>query len=180
MSDDIAQAGKSRLPKILAGGLAGLVIVGLAGFLIYSSICPCERTPGGYLFGDRGDTDVTDWTFANEIQLCQLQIWDGIRPHSINLNCMASAEGNLYLSCSVCDTKYWASKVGADEPARLRLNGVVYKVVLNRVMDEAEMDVAWRARDNKLNSLETPGSPPPPEGAPREPRWWTFQVESAG
>jgi hypothetical protein len=132
------------------------------------------------LFGERAEAPISDWTFANQIQLCQIQIWAGIRPHSINLNCRATREGNLYLSCSVCDTKYWAAKVEADEPARLRLNGVVYPVVLNRVTDPEEMDAAWRARDNKLNSLATPGSPPPPPGAPREERWWTFQVESSG
>ena len=158
------QAGKSRIPVILGGGLAGLAVLALAGFLIYSSICPCERTPGGFLFGDSADEPVNNWGFANQVQLCQIQIWAGIRPHSINLNCMATPDGNLYLSCSVCDTKYWAAHVGQDEPARLRLEGVVYPVVLNRVLDEAEKERTWHARDLKHNSLAVPGSHQPEPG----------------
>jgi len=91
---------------------------------------------------------------------------------------MASPDGNLYLSCSVCDTKYWASHVGENEPARMRLDGIVYPVVLNRVTDSAEMDRAWQARDIKLNSLPNPVGAPTP-GSPRVERWWTFRVESS-
>ena len=92
---------------------------------------------------------------------------------------MSTPEGQLYLSCSVCDAKYWASQVGTAESARLRLNGVVYPVVVSRVMDPAELDQAWAARRLKLNTLENPGSPPPPMDASREERWWTFRVESS-
>jgi len=178
MSEQTGEAGRSKLPLFLGGGVAGLVVISLAGFLIYSSICPCDFTPGGYLFGDREDEPVADWRFANQVELCQLQIWAGIRPHSINLNCMASPDGNLYLSCSVCDTKYWAARVGQDEPARIRLDGVVYPVVLNRITEPAEMDKAWQARDTKLNSLPNPVGAPTP-GTPRADRWWTFRVESS-
>ena len=44
-----------------------------------------------------------------------------IRPHSINLNCMATSAGELYLSCSVCEQKYWAARVDANESAVMRL-----------------------------------------------------------
>jgi hypothetical protein len=178
MSEQSEGEKKSRLPIILGGGGAGVVVLAFVGFMIYSSICPCDFTPGGYLFGDRQDEPVADWGFANQVELCQLQIWAGVRPHSINLNCMASPDGNLYLSCSVCDTKYWASHVGVNEPARMRLDGIVYPVVLNRVTDSAEMDKAWQARDTKLNSLPNPVGAPTP-GAPRADRWWTFRVESS-
>jgi len=179
MNEQVEGAGKSRLPKILGGGLAGLVVLVIAGFLVFSNICPCERSPGGFLFGDRADEPVADWNFANHVELCQIQVWAGIRPHSINLNCMSTPDGNLYLSCSVCDTKYWAAHVEQNERGRLRLDGVVYPVVLNRVTDPAEMDRAWKARDMKLNTMvENPVGAPTP-GAPRADRWWTFRVESA-
>jgi len=178
MNEHVAGSRRSRLPLILGGGLGGLAVVGLAGFLIYSSICPCDFTPGGFLFGDSPEQPVDDWRFANQVELCQIQIWAGIRPHSINLNCMATPDGNLYLSCSVCDTKYWAARVGTNERGRLRLNGVVYPVVFNRVTDPAEMDRAWQARDAKLNSLPNPVGAPTP-GEPRAERWWTFRVDYA-
>ena len=89
---------------------------------LFSAVCPCAVTPGGGLCGDTVEEPILDWnnTTANQENLCQLQIWAGIRPHSINLNCMATPEGELFLSCSVCDRKYWAARVGRDEEAVLR------------------------------------------------------------
>jgi hypothetical protein len=179
MTEEQATVGKSRITLIL-GSLFGVLIAGGAiGFIIYSSICPCERTPGGFLFGDRSDEAITDWSFANQVTLCQIQIWDGIRPHSINLNCMAPPSGKLYLSCSSCDTKYWASKVGENEGGRLRLDGVVYPIVVNRVLDPAELDEAWAARVSKLQRVGGPGNPAPPADAQRAERWWSFNVATA-
>ena len=92
------------------------------------------RTPPGRLpVRAAADGPVDDWSFANEVPLCQLQIYAGIRPHSINLNCMSTPAGELYLSCSVCEQKYWAARVDANESAVMRLDGVTYPVVLNRV-----------------------------------------------
>ncbi len=170
---------KSRNVLIAAGGTLLVVIV--AGFLIYSSICPCERTPGGFLFGDQAGEPVSDWSFANDVPLCQLQIWAGIRPHSINLNCMSTPEGELYLSCSVCETKYWAAKVGEDESGVMRLNGTVYPVVVNRETNPAAMDRAWAARVSKLQTHGgAAANPVPPEDAQRPESWWTFRIVSSG
>ena len=180
MSEEAAVAGNSRTKLIIGGGLGALLAVGLIGFLIYSSVCPCDRTPGGFLFGDRADDPIDDWTFANNVELCQLQIYAGIRPHSINLNCMSTPEGEMYLSCSVCDTKYWASKVDTDERGVMRLDGVTYPVRLNRVTDPGTMDRAWQARVAKLQMHGGPGNPAPPSDAPRPDRWWTFRVTSRG
>ncbi len=162
MTEEQAIAGSSKTRMIIAGALAALLVAAAIGFLIYSSICPCERTPGGFLMGDRADEPVTDWSFVNDIPLCQVQIYAGIRPHSVNLNCMATPEGEMYLSCSVCDQKYWASKVEADETGVMRLNGMVYPVIVNRVTDSASLDRAWRARVTKLQVHGGPGNPAPP------------------
>ncbi len=170
--------GKSRNILIAAGG--ALLVAVVAGFLIYSSVCPCERTPGGFLFGERASEPVSDWSFANDVPLCQLQIWAGIRPHSINLNCMSTPEGDLYLSCSVCSTKYWAGKVGENESGVMRLNGTVYPVVINRETDPAAMDRAWTARVTKLQTYGgAAANPVPPEDAQRPDHWWTFRIESS-
>ena len=79
----------------------------------------------------------------------------------------------------MCDLKYWASKVGTDEPGRLRLNGIVYPVVFNRVMDPNELDQAWAARVAKLQVHGGPGNPAPPPDAVRGERWWSFNLVSA-
>lgn len=169
----------AKLRNIILICTAALLIAVVGGFYIYSAICPCERTPGGLLMGERVEEPVTNWAFANDVPLCQVQIWAGIRPHSINLNCMSSADGKLYLSCSYCDTKYWASKVGVNEPGRLRLNGEVYPVFFNRVTDEAELDKAWGARIAKLQVHSGPGNPAPSPDAPRADGWWSFNLASA-
>mgnify|MGYP003321354587 FL=1 len=178
MTEEQVIENKSNVKLILGGGAACVLVAGVIGFLIYSSICPCDRTPGGFLFGDSSDGQVNDWSFANDVELCQLQIYAGIRPHSINLNCMATPEGDMYLSCSVCDMKYWAAKVGENERGVMRLDGVVYPVYLNRITEPTEMDRAWRARVTKLQIHGGPGNPAPPSDAPRADRWWTFQVTS--
>ena len=178
MSEELITAGNSKIKLIIGAVVAATAVVVVGGFLIYSSICPCERTPGGFLFGDQANGPVNDWSFANEVPLCQLQIYAGIRPHAINLNCMSTPEGEMYLSCSVCDTKYWAGKVGENETGSMRLNGVVYPITLNRVTDPATMDRAWAARVAKLQLHGGPGNPAPPADAQRGDRWWTFRVVS--
>jgi len=179
MTEEQAIQGTSKIRLIIGALLAALLVAAAIGFLIYSSICPCERTPGGFLMGDRVGEPVTDWSFVNDIPLCQVQIYAGIRPHSVNLNCMATPAGEMYLSCSVCDQKYWASKVGGDETGVMRLNGTVYPVTVTRVTDSASLDRAWRARVTKLQIHGAPGNPAPPPDAQRGDRWWSFRVVSA-
>ena len=178
MSEEQAVAGNSKLKILVGGSVAALLAIGIVGFIIYSATCPCERTPGGFLFGESNDAPVSDWSFANEVPLCQLQIYAGIRPHSINLNCMATPEGEMYLSCSVCDTKYWASKVDTNEIGTMRLDGVTYPVHVNRITDPVTMDRAWSARVQKLQVHQALGNPAPDPNAERPDRWWTFEITS--
>lgn len=157
--------------------LGALALV-VGGFLYWLLACPCDRIPGGYLLGTEVSASVADWSFANDVTLCQVQISAGVLPHSINLNCMATSAGQLYLSCSQCGTKRWSNAVLQNGVARLRLDGTVYPVTLTRVLDTAELDGAWGARVIKLNTLTDPGSAPPPLDAPRPEGWWSFRVES--
>jgi hypothetical protein len=178
MSEEQVVPRNSKVKVLVGGSLAALLAIGIVGFIIYSATCPCVRTPGGFLFGESNNEPVSDWSFANQVPLCQLQIYAGIRPHSINLNCMSTPEGEMYLSCSVCDTKYWASKVGSDEVGVMRLSGVTYPVYVNRITDPASMDRAWRARVAKLQIYQALDNPAPDPDAERPDRWWTFQITS--
>ncbi len=147
------------------GVLAALALAALAVDFFY---CPCGRLPGGWLLGERVEQPLTDWSFANDVPLCQVQVETGPLPHSVNLNCMASG-GKLYLSCAGCDGKVWSSAALAHPEAQLRLAGKVYPVRLTRVDDPAELDAAWRARAQKTGrGLD----------APREDGWWSFRAES--
>lgn len=158
--------------------VAVVVIVLATGFVGWSATCPCDRTLGGWLFGASPDGPVDDWTFANRVTLCQIQVRAGVRPHAVNLNCFANRDGHLYLSCSDCAAKSWSGHAANNGWGRLRLDGTVYPVSLTRVLEPAELDEAWEARRNKLSSLEGPATAPPPPDATRPEGWWTFRVVS--
>jgi len=51
----------------------GLAVVTVGAFLAWSLTCPCDRIPGGYLFGKVIEKPVNDWSFANQVSLCQIQ-----------------------------------------------------------------------------------------------------------
>ena len=143
-----------------------LAAVTLAAFLIYFFYCPCTRIPGGWLLGDEVSEPVADWSFANDVPLCQIQVQSWL-PHSVNLNCMSS-RGQLFLSCASCDGKVWSTAALANPDARIRMNGNVYPVKLTRVEDPEGLDEAWNARSAKFDR--------PP--SPRREGWWSFRVVS--
>jgi hypothetical protein len=104
------------------------------------------------------------------VPLCQIQVDAGLLPHALNLNCMATGTGELYLSCAGCEGKRWSTAALANSQARLRLNDTVYPVTLTRVTDPAELDRAWQARAAKTGN--------PSMAGPREDGWWSFRVTS--
>ena len=160
--------------------LLGIVLAGLlsTAFLAWSFTCPCDRSPGGYLFGAGPEEQLADWSFANDVPLCQIQVSAGLLPYSINLNCMATSTGELYLSCGRCEAKRWSGAVLDDSTIRLRLDETVYPVTATRVLDPDELDRAWVARVDKLQVHSSPLNPAVPVGTPRPDSWWSFRVKS--
>ena len=178
-----AGEGRRTVRKILLGVAATLAFVVVAGGVVWTMTCPCDTTPGFVLLGDTPAGPVADWSFANDVPLCQIQISIWLRPHSVNVNCMATPEGNLFISCSVGARKYWCPRVGEDHAGRLRLDGIVYPVVLNREMDPTTLDRVWAARLRKLQNprvheRQPGGGDPPPLDTPRPDSWWSFRVVS--
>ena len=154
---------------LVSGALVVLAVLAGAGLIGWISLCPCERTPGSYLVGPEVQEPVADWSFVNsDVKLCQIEVRRGLLPHSINLNCMAS-NGELFLSCARCEGKLWSTAALNNPRARIRMNGVVYPVSLERIEDPATLDRAWRAREGKLGR---------PTDVPRQEGWWTFQARS--
>ncbi len=176
----MSEEGKKRFTRTQLGAIVATVAVSLSviAFLGWSITCPCDFTPGGLLLGDQADEEITDWSFANDVPLCQIQVSTGLLPYSINLNCMATSAGELYLSCSVCDLKRWAGVVVGNGRAKMRLDGTVYPVTATRVLDPDELDRAWVARVDKLQIHSTAINPAVPVGTPRPDRWWSFRVVS--
>lgn len=153
----------------IAASIIGVMLIGaLAGYL---SLCPCERVPGAWLLGDEPSGPVSDWSFANDrstARLCQVQI-DTWRPHSINLNCMATEDGKLYISCARCEGKNWSENALTHPEGYIRIGTIVYPVTFARVTDESILDAAWQARLRKVQSDSNP---------PRPDHWWSFQLTS--
>jgi len=149
------------------------ILIGLvtATMGVWVSQCPCDRNPGAWLFGEAVDVAVTDWGFANDAGLCQLEV-SGLIPHSINLNCMAD-DGDLFVSCARCDGKHW-STVAMEKPyGRIKIDNSVYPVTMVRVRDGATLDRAWLARAKKRRDRSTNTF-----RQPRPSHWWSFHLES--
>lgn len=165
--------------SVLVTVLVIVLALAVAAFLAWFLVCPCERTPGSHLRGERVQERVTDWRFANDVRLCQIQVRTRPLPHAINLNCMATDEGELYLSCASCEGKRWSTAALNDPRARLRLDDQVYPVQLTRVTDPAELDRAWHTRAAKLHRLRGADGAPPDNPRPQANGWWSFRVVSA-
>ena len=154
-----------HLRTILA--LTALTLIA-AVVLTFWYVCPCERTPGGPLRYVEQAQPVTDWRFANDVGLCQLEV-RGAVPWSINLNCM-STEGKLYIRCARCEGKYWSTTALRDPRGRIAIGQKAYPVNLRRITDPAELDQAWQARAAKTGR----GS-----NQPRAEHWWSFELTSS-
>src|ERR1700719_3056523 len=78
----------------------GIIVVCLILILIVLRITgfgPHSRTPGLWLKGNVVTTPVTDWSFAANIPVIQIETrtWY-LLPHSVNINCLAY-NGQLYM-----------------------------------------------------------------------------------
>ena len=147
--------------------LAILIVIPVVAVCYWAIECPCGQTPGLYLSGVEAREKMTDWSFANQVPLCQVQVDTGLLPHALNLNCWAES-GDLYLSCGNCDGKRWSTAAVANNEARVRVGQTVYPVTLTRVVDEGQLDRAWASRAVKLAGANEP----------RPGGWWTFRVAS--
>ncbi|MEQ1911288.1 MAG: hypothetical protein ABMA15_20885, partial [Vicinamibacterales bacterium] len=130
--------------------LAVLVVIPVIAISYWAVSCPCGGVPGLYLRGVEAGEKVTDWSFANQVPLCQVQVDTGLLPHALNLNCWADSNGDLYLSCASCEGKRWSSAAVANSEARLRLAQTVYPVAVTRIVDEGQLAQAWASRAVKL------------------------------
>ncbi|MGE3843455.1 MAG: hypothetical protein AB7I50_17930 [Vicinamibacterales bacterium] len=151
---------------IIVAALVGIPVVGAS---YWAAECPCDRTPGLFVRGTESTAPVTDWSFANQVPVCQIQVDAGLLPHALNLNCWASPEGQLFLSCADCDGKRWSTAVLANPQAKMKLGENVYPVTVTRVTDEAELDKGWNDRAAKTGLGK---------GSPRAAGWWSFRVVS--
>ena len=58
--------------KSLAIGILLLAAVSATSYWLTQ--CPCDDVPGAWLSGDVEKAAVEDWTLANDVGLCQLEV----------------------------------------------------------------------------------------------------------
>jgi hypothetical protein len=165
MSDPRAGTQTQSLKTLLIAAIT-IAVIGLV--MTFVVRCPCERMPGTVLFGSQVSAPVSDWSFANDVRLCQIEV-QGVIPWSVNLNCRADAQGALFLSCSRCDGKYWSGRALSNPDARIRIGGDLYPVRLARVQVDERLDHAWCTRAAKTGMGVD---------RPRPDHWWSFAVTS--
>ena len=146
--------------------LGAVLVVAIAAAATFWFACPCAVVPGGALGGQMVQQAPDDWSFVDDVPLCQLQVQRAI-PWSINLNCMSDA-GELFVSCSQCEGKRWSAAALQHPDGVLRAGAQLYPVVITRVVAPDQLDRAWAARAAKVGR----------DTGPRPDHWWSFKLTS--
>ena len=152
------------------GSRALLVVLGVAGL----ACLPFGPFSGGRLGGDVHDDVVADWSFANEVEVIQLET-NPTSPHSVNTWCLGRGE-HLYVPTSMIlgpedpREREWVRNVEMDPVVRVRVDGVVHELQAARVRDPAEFEAAREGLEQKYE-LD-------PEERDPEREIWIFRLES--
>lgn len=135
-----------------------------------AALGPCGPIAGGRLSGEVVREPVSDWSFANEHERCQVEVRPAA-PHSITANCFSS-EGELFVGCMDCEGKRWSAYLVADAAARVKIAGRIHPVTAERIRDPQRIALLWRARAEKYAGGDEPDPDPVPDG------YWLFQLRS--
>jgi hypothetical protein len=114
----------------------------LPALLLLSCLDPSDRRPGTWLSGDvvASDQLPTDWSFTDANKEIAIEVATPYKiPHSVTIWC-AALDGTLYVGARDPDTKNWPGWVDDDADVRLGIDGKVYEVQLEPLMDTALSD----------------------------------------
>ena len=115
-----------------------LVLVYIAA--IFIPIDPNEQQPGTRLSGNFAKDQNPDWSFMEGRTRAYIETRSlYLIPHSITVSSW-SQNGQLYVGCRACDTKYWPPNVVRDPNIRIKIGDKIYKRRAVRLSDE-ERDV---------------------------------------
>ena len=136
--------------------------------------CPLGPLPGGHLRGDVHSQPITDWTFVEDTETCQLET-NPDDPHSVNTWC-TGWQGSLYVPTSmilgpvVPSEREWVRNVEGDPEVRIRITGTVYELDATQVTDDAEYAGAISALETKYQDEIDPADRDP------EREIWLFRL----
>jgi hypothetical protein len=115
----------------------------LALSLLLPACGPVGPFPGGALSGELKRAP-RDWSFVAGVKQAQLETRPA-DPRSVNL-WLGSLNGKLYVASSMIrgpklpSERSWVRDVEADDRVRIRIDGVVYELRAERVLDADEAD----------------------------------------
>ncbi len=96
---------------------------------------PMGLLPGGELNGESRPAPA-DWTFAGDSGIVQLETRPE-DPYSVNI-AFTVLDGRLYINAGDTETQ-WVKNIASNPLVRLRLDGVLYELRTERVMDADEI-----------------------------------------
>jgi hypothetical protein len=135
---------------------------------VLSLVClgfgPCGRIPGTRLSGEEVTQPVTDWSFVEQIPLCQIEVRPS-DPYSINAVCFPVGR-ELFVGCMHCAGKRWPTYLQSDPQLRVKLGDRVYPLQATRMTDPTVIQAAWEERSRRHLT-----GPPPP--VPED--YWLFR-----
>jgi len=106
---------------------------------------PIGLLPGGELDGEARPAP-TDWTFAGDYGTVQLETRPE-DPYSVNI-AFTVLDGRLYINAGDTETQ-WVENIASNPLVRLRMDGVLYDLRAERVMDAVEIAAfagAWTSQ----------------------------------
>ncbi len=106
---------------------------------------PMGLLPGGELNGEARPAPA-DWAFAGDSGIVQLETRPE-DPYSVNI-AFTVLGGRLYINAGDTETQ-WVKNIASNPQVRLRLDGVLYDLRAERVMDEDEIAAfagAWTSQ----------------------------------
>lgn len=145
---------RGGLSSRAARGLVGFWVLKLAVVAVFAAgvggCGPIGPIPGGSLRGPVGASDMTDWSFATEVEQAQLETRPS-DPHSVN-TWFATVGPDLYVPTSMIlgpktpSERSWVTHVAEDDRVRIRLGDTVFERRARRVPEaSSEYRTARRA-----------------------------------
>jgi hypothetical protein len=119
---------------------------------------PQDESPGFWLRGEVAVERVDDWGFTREIEeiFVETRPWYGIA-HSTTIWC-AELDGELFVGSYGEEIKTWEKNIASDSRAKLSIDGRLYSVRLNPVMESAQGHALDAAYSQKYDMVDVFGS----------------------
>ena len=111
---------------------------------------PLLLIPGGALHGLHHQGPEPDWSFLRDVLTVELQV-DSASPHSVQI-AVIERDGEVFVPATLRpERKRWSTTLLDDPAAVMRVRGVLYDRVAERVNDGASFDALLERAIEKYN-----------------------------